>query len=347
TGTRDGVVNSHTYRIGLDGAGLRRLTHGDGTHRVSLSHDGEHFIDRYSSFTVPTQVRLCNGDGTRVEILATAEPRDTQAYGYRVPESLSIPASDGYRMDAMLITPPAYDPNRKYPVWLSTYSGPDSPTVRNRWQTNAFDQFLAQQGMLVLKVNNRSSSGRGQLDSAACARDLGASELSDLVDAVQWLGENRGADLDRVGITGWSYGGFMAAYALTHSKAFRLGVAGAGVYDWRNYDTIYTERYMATPKENPEGYRRSSCVEAAGELHGHLVIVHGTMDDNVHLSNAMQMIHALQQNADTSFELMVYPRSRHGLRSADQRWHLRQLTWRAIQRELLHPEEASGATASR
>jgi len=142
-----------------------------------------------------------------------------------------------------------------------------------------------------------------------------------------------------VGITGWSYGGTMSAFALTHSKAFRLGIAGAGVYDWRMYDTIYTERFMSTPQLNPEGYERSSVIAAAGDLSGHLVLIHGTMDDNVHMQNTIQLVNALQE-ADQEFELMLYPESRHGVRSSAQRWHMRQLEWNAIRAHLL--DGASG-----
>ncbi|MCA8960066.1 MAG: S9 family peptidase [Planctomycetes bacterium] len=335
TSNRDDSAGLHAYRVALDGSGLVRLTHGDGSHAVTLDESGETFLDEYSSVTIPTQVRLCSEDGTRIQVLESAEPRDLEAYGYRTPERLRIPARDGYEMDAMVIAPISDDPDRRHPVWLHTYSGPDAPTMRDRWQSSVFDQFLVQHGVMVFHVNNRSSSGRGRIDSTACYRDLGASELRDLEDAIAWLVRERSADPERVGIEGWSYGGFMTAYALTHSDRFRLGVAGAGVYDWRNYDTIYTERFMDTPAANPEGYRRSSCVEASGDLHGHLVIVHGMLDDNVHLANSIQLIDALQRVEGASFELMVYPGSRHGLRSREQRRHLRELTWRAIREHLL------------
>lgn len=334
TGATNSGAESHAFRVRLDGSDFQALTHGAGTHRITLNEDGSAFLDRYSSIEVPTQLRLCSGDGRSVEILSLARIAALDEYDYRAPEFVRIPARDGYPLEAMVILPANFDPTKRYPVWLPTYSGPDAPTVRHRWQSSVFDQFLAQQGLIVFKVNNRSSSGRGLRDTANCFRRLGESELEDLTDALDWLVKERGADRERVGISGWSYGGFMAAYALTHSDRFALGVAGAGVYDWRNYDTVYTERFMSTPQENEAGYKLSSCVESAANLSGHLVLVHGTIDDNVHVQNTHQMVYALQR-AGKHFDLMLYPRSRHGLGSSAQRNHFKVLTWRAIQEHLL------------
>ena len=181
----------------------------------------------------------------------------------------------------------------------------------------------------------RTASGKGQAVIERCYKQLGVQELMDLEDAVDWLVANHGADPARVGITGSSYGGFMAAYALTHSDRFALGIAASGVHDWRMYDTIYTERYMSTPDRNPEGYAKSSVIEGAAHLAGHLVITHGEMDDNVHLQNALQLVYALQKAGKDSFELMIYPQNRHGISDRDLRAFDRRLTWRKIQEHLL------------
>ena len=151
-------------------------------------------------------------------------------------------------------------------------------------------------------------------------------ELRDLEDAVDWVCSERGGDPDRIAIDGWSYGGFIAAYALTHSKKFALGIAGGGVYDWQLYDTIYTERYMSTPQLNSTGYRETSVIEAAKNLHGHLVLMHGARDDNVHMQNTMRLVDELQRAGKVDFELMLYPRARHGVRSR----HKNRMIWRAI-----------------
>src|SRR5207237_8127183 len=184
----------------------------------------------------------------------------------------------------------------KYPGWVQTYAGPGMPTVRDTWAGgHVADQHFAAMGLIVFNVDPRSASGKGAKSAWACYKQLGVQELKDLEEAVAWLCKNPWADPTRVGISGHSYGGFMAAFALTHSKTFSAGIASAPVTDWKLYDTIYTERYMLTPKENPEGYAKSSCVAAAKNLSGKLLIVHGMMDDNVHMQNSAQLADALQR----------------------------------------------------
>jgi dipeptidyl-peptidase-4 len=177
----------------------------------------------------------------------------------------------------------------------------------------------------------RSASGRGQRDTGTCYRQLGVQELKDLEDAVDFVCAKWGGDPERVAISGWSYGGFMTAYALTHSTKFALGLAGAGVYDWRLYDTIYTERYMGTLDANRAGYDATSVIKSAQNLHGHLVLLHGTKDDNVHLQNTLQLAWALQSAGVQDFEMMLYPRSRHGL---DPRvaGHSQEFQWLRLQK---------------
>ncbi len=333
--TKDGAAGNHWYRCKLDGSELVCLTPERGTYSgFTLNGDGSFFTVQHSSLTEPGRSLLCSRDGEVVRTLATAAPKDLQKFGYQPPELVSIPARDGYPLDATILKPSPFEAGRRYPVWIDTYSGPDAPSVRDSWSGNVWHQFLSQQGMLVLQVNVRSASGRGQAHTATCYKDFGAVELRDLEDAIAHCVTQGWADPARVGITGWSYGGTMTAYALTHSKAFRLGIAGAGVYDWRLYDTIYTERYMDTPQNNPKGYASSSVIGAAKNLHGHLILLHGTVDDNVHLQNTLHLAYALQM-AGKEFELMLYPRSMHGLGTREQNLHKRRLDWRAIQEHLL------------
>ncbi len=338
TAGKDGALNNNLYRIGLDGKGLQRLTQGDGSHEVSLSIDGKQFVDRYSSVTQPPRMQLCDDEGKVLREMGEVRVPNPPGFALQTKELLQIPARDGFLLDATVLLPGKDAAKRKagHPVFLDTYSGPNFPSVRNSWNYDSFHQFLAQQGVIVLQLNVRSASGRSQADTGTCYLNLGAVELRDLEDAVDWVCAKRGGDAQRVGISGWSYGGFMTAYALTHSKKFALGLAGAGVYDWRMYDSIYTERYMRTPQENKDGYRKSSVVEAAKNLHGHLLLMHGTMDDNVHLQNAMQLVHALQ-NSGKSFELMLYPKMKHGPNSLKQLSHRHNLQWRAIEEHLLAP----------
>ena len=341
TASKDSAIGVNAYRVALAGGGpeggaVTRLTQGAGSHAVEWSPDRAWFLDRVSSVSSPTEVRLCAGeDGRLVKVLGRAEVKALAEYEYAAPELLQIPTRDGFAMDATLLQPSPFDPAKKYPVWLPTYAGPDAPSVGDRWNGDAWPQFLAQQGYVVLQVNNRTSSQRGLAHIAKCWQQLGVQELADLEDALAWLAVHRPwCDTTRVGITGWSYGGFMSAFALTHSKSFKLGVAGAGVYDWRLYDTIYTERYMKTPQNNPGGYASTSCIEAAKDLSGYLVLAHGTLDDNVHFQNTVQMAFALQKAGIDRFEVMPYAKSRHGLGGADLNNHFRRVTWKAIRERL-------------
>ena len=334
TATRDGAVDGHAYRVGLDGGGLVRLTREPGQHALTWNPARTQFLDRYSSLAQPPRLVLCDADGRLLRELGAAQAPDLQAYATSRWELHRVPARDGFELDVALLRPVGFDPARRHPVWLPTYSGPDAPTVNNAWNGSAWFQFLAQNGVIVCQVNVRTASGKGQAVTEAAYLQLGVPELRDLEDAVDWVCAQHGGDPARVGISGGSYGGFMAAYALTHSQRFAAAVAGSGVYDWRLYDTIYTERYMSTPDRNPDGYARTSVIGAAADLAGHLVITHGEMDDNVHLQNAVQLIWALEK-AGKDFEFVLYPQSRHGITDRDLRRWDRRLVWRVIREELL------------
>ena len=339
-GTKDGATGRHLYRIGLDGQqtdgrGLVCLTPGTGTHAYELSADGAFVLDRWSAMDQPPIVRITDGSGgAEVRELGRATAGDAAAkYAFAPKQRVTIAARDGYPLSACVQLPIGWQAGKSYPVFLPTYSGPDAPTVRDSWAHSTFHQFLCQQGFVVLQVNVRSASGRGQVHTGTCYKQLGVQELKDLQDAVAHTVATFGGDPARVAISGWSYGGFMAAYALTHSDTFALGLAGAGVHDWRLYDTIYTERYMRTPQENAAGYDGTSVVKAAKNLRGHLVLLHGSMDDNVHLQNTMQLLWELQSAGKQNVELMVYPRSRHGL---DPRvnGHSQEFQWLRLQKLL-------------
>jgi dipeptidyl-peptidase-4 len=242
------------------------------------------------------------------------------------PEFLHVQTRDGFTMEAMMIKPPDFNPSRRYPVYQFTYGGPHTPQVRNAWGGSQYmyHQLLAQKGVIVWICDNRTASGKGAESSWPLHRRFGELELRDIEDGVEWLKRQPYVDGTRIGIHGWSYGGFMTSYALTHSSSFAMGIAGGTVADWRNYDTVYTERYLGLPQDNPDGYRDSSPRYWAANLHGALLLIHGEIDDNVHLANTTQFAYELQR-AQKPFQLMVYPKSRHGVGEPLLVEHLREM----------------------
>jgi dipeptidyl-peptidase-4 len=189
--------------------------------------------------------------------------------------------------------------------------------------------MLAQKGYIIWVCDNRSASGKGAEATWTAYKQLGVGELRDLEDGVAYLKSLSYVDGSRIGLNGWSYGGFMTSYAMTHSNIFKIGIAGGSVTDWHLYDTIYTERFMLTPQNNPEGYAKTSVIKAAKNLSGKLLLIHGMMDDNVHLQNTIQLVYELQK-AGKQFELMVYPKSRHGVVDPNLVKHMRELMMRFI-----------------
>jgi dipeptidyl-peptidase-4 len=316
TAMRDDPNAPHLYRVRLDGSGFERLTFEPGSHSVRVSPGGRNFVDSYSDIDIPTRVDLRAADGSLVRRLDTNSAPDLGRFDLGRLERVGFPAEDGFPLEGLLLYPPDFDPDRTYPVWLRTYGGPHAPVVRDSWSGGRLHpRMLAQLGFVVFYFDPRSASGKGAESTWTAYRRLGLGELADLEDAVGWLTSHRWVDPARIGISGHSYGGFLTAFAMTHSDLFAAGVASAPVTDWRLYDSIYTERYMDTPQNNPEGYDATSVVRAAANLSGRLLILHGAVDDNVHLQNTLQLVHALQEH-DRDFELMIYPRSRHGLRGA-------------------------------
>ena len=326
TATEHSHIATNGYRIKLDGSGLTRLTQTEGSHRVDLSPANNYFIDVWSDVNTPSQVRLYDASGKLVRVLAENKVDALKQYKLGTTELLQVKTRDGFVMEAMMIKPPDFDARKKYPVMSFTYSGPHAPQVRNGWgsQTYMFHQLLAQKGYIIWVCDNRTASGKGMDATWPVYKNFGELELRDLEDGVTWLKSQPYIDGSRIGIWGWSYGGFMTSYALTHSESFKIGIAGGTVADWRDYDSIYTERYMGTPQNNPEGYKKSSPVNAAKNLHGKLLLIHGATDDNVHMQNTIQFIYELQK-AGKQFQLMLYPKSRHGVTDPLLLKHMRQM----------------------
>jgi dipeptidyl-peptidase 4 len=312
--TEHSFIAPSEYSINIDGSGFSRISPSEGTHRASFNAKASLFIDSWSDVNTPAQVRLYDATGKLVRAIDENKVAALTQYKLGKVEFLNVKTRDGVPMEAMMIKPPDFDTSKKYPVMSYTYSGPQAPQVRNAWggTTYMWHQMLAEKGYIIWICDNRTASDKGANSAWPLYKNFGELELRDLEDGFTWLKTQAYVDGSRIGIWGWSYGGFMTSYALTHSQTFKIGIAGGSVTDWRNYDSIYTERYMLTPQDNPEGYWKSSPVHFAKDLHGRLLLIHGAIDDNVHMSNTIQFLYELQK-AGKQVQLMIYPKSRHGV----------------------------------
>ncbi|HSM85916.1 MAG TPA: S9 family peptidase, partial [Candidatus Limnocylindrales bacterium] len=311
----------HLCSVKLDGSDFRVLTKAEpGTHQASLSPDAGHYIDRFSALMTPPQMAFCGiADGCSV----IWKSKSLDAYKLIAPQFVDFKAEDGTVLHGLLYLPPD-TAGKKVPLLNNPYGGPHGQSVRDAWGGTGFlfNQILMRDGIAVLVVDNRGMGARGKKFAAALRHNFGEVELKDQLAAIdQALQRFPQLDGARMGWWGWSYGGFMTLNAMTHSDRFKAGVAVAPVTDWRDYDSIYTERYEGLLPEDEAAYKKSSPVNFAGQLHGHLLEVHGTSDDNVHMQNTMQMINAFI-NADKQFELQLYPRKTHGIGGPAARTHL-------------------------
>ena len=313
SGTERSHIGSDVYRVRLDGSELTRLSASLGTHGAQFNPSFTRYIDTWSDISSPPNVRIHDADGAEIRVVDANENTPLRDYRLATPEFVQVTNRDGFVMEAMMIKPPDFDPARRYPIYQHVYGGPHTQRVLNAWSgsTYLFWQLLAQHGVIVWVMDNSTASGKGAVSTWPVYQNFGELELRDIEDGIAWLGEQPFTDVSRVGIEGWSYGGFLVSYALTHSTSFAFGIAGGSVTDWRDYDTIYTERYMRMPQNNREGYRRSSPRFAAADLNGSLLLVHGTMDENVHMQHTLQFAYELQK-AGKTFDMMLYPRARHG-----------------------------------
>lgn len=331
--------DSQLMRIGLDGSGLTELTHGAGSHSANISPDGSYFIDTVSTVSTPSVMRLYRIDGTLVREVASAAGQRMGDFAWGKAELFTIPSGDGYDLPAWWVLPPDFDPDRRYPVLFSIYGGPDAGRVRNRW-LGTTPHYWAQRGLITISVDHRASGHFGKKGVALMHRQLGRWEMHDLIAAARWLRDKPFVDPERIGITGGSYGGYTTLMALTHgAEHFNFGVARSSVTDWRLYDTVYTERYMDTPAENPEGYEKGRVLHWIERYKGRVLITHGTIDDNVHMQNSIQVVDWLTSH-DKAFEMMLYPDSRHGFQAA-QRPHSTRETHDFWMRTLLAPPAAA------
>jgi dipeptidyl-peptidase-4 len=314
--TEDGSINKTVYSINLNGSDKKRISPESGINKASFSTDKQYFILNHSSVDSPSKYTLHTADGTQLKTIKNNVTITQKVKEYNVgkKEFSTLKTTTG-DFNMWMIKPLNFDSNKKYPLLMYQYSGPGSQSVQNSW--NYYDEYwyymLADMGYIVACVDGRGTGGRGRDFTKMTYKELGKYETIDQIEAAKSLGELSFIDASRIGIWGWSYGGFTSSNALLKGgDVFKMAIAVAPVTSWRYYDSIYTERYMQTPQENPKGYDDNSPLFHADKLRGNYLIVHGTGDDNVHVQNTMQMINALI-DADKLFDSEVYPDSNHGI----------------------------------
>lgn len=313
--TEASPLERHLYVIGTNGRGKQKLTTETGRHTIDMGPNAAYFIDRYSNIDTPTQVLLKDRRGRVVKTLETNEgvkqAIKTNLYAKRT--LFRFKTSEGVELDGMILFPADFDSTKRYPMVLDVYGGPSSQSVYNQWESGNFRQYLTQQGYIVVGVNNRGSSGYGRAFEKQVYLNLGELEARDFKETADHMAARPYVDGNRIAIRGHSYGGYMVLYAMTaHPDRFAVGLSGAPVSDWRLYDTIYTERYMGTLATNTPGYVKSSPTTRADRLKGKLLIVHSSMDENVHVQHTFQFVKALIDHR-IDHDLRIFPPGAHGV----------------------------------
>jgi dipeptidyl-peptidase 4 len=328
---KDDPRQRHAFSVKLDGTGLAQLTPDEGLSFSTFSDDGKHYEHTFTGPTTGPQMSLCAVGGACFPLWRGRD--DVAEYGLRTPKFLEFKADDGTTLYGRLLLPPDTPAGGRIPLIVDIYGGPAAQMVL-KGPSSAFDEILARRGFAIFSVDNRGTPGRDRKFQTAIRHEFGAIELKDQLTALdQLFAEYPQLDKDRMAIWGWSNGGSMTIYAMTHSDRFRAGVAVAPVTDQINYDSIYTERYMGLLKEDAAGYAESDVTKAAANLHGALLLAHGTGDDNVHFQNSVQMIDALIK-AGKQFRLMIYPNKTHSISGSDARDHLFHMIEDHFEREL-------------
>jgi dipeptidyl-peptidase-4 len=320
---KDDPRQRQLYSVKLDGSGLTHVSQEDGTHELTFADDGKHYVDNYSAILTPPSLSLCAPGSPCTKLWNS---RSVDEYGLIQPRFLDFTADDGSKLYGELIMPTVNIQPARVPLVVYVYGGPADQTVTNAWLgLQIFNEILAQQGIAVFTVDNRGTPARNRKFQTSIRHEYGEIELKDQLTALaQLLDRNPQIDRSRIASWGWSNGGSMTLYSMMHSDRFKAGVSVAPVTDWRNYDSIYTERYQGLPKENGKGYQDLRLPEIAGQLHGSLLLVHGTGDDNVHFQNSIQLVEGLIE-AGKQFRFMVYPGKTHGIDGAVDQIHLFQL----------------------
>ncbi|MEM7660132.1 MAG: alpha/beta fold hydrolase, partial [Bacteroidota bacterium] len=327
--TEDSPLERQLYSVNFKGKKKLKLTQAAGWHDITPSSAFSYFVDEYSSTTQVPVAQLIDAKGESVLVLEEnkgLEQRLSQL-DIQASEFFTFETSDGAELNGWMIKPTDFDPEKKYPVLMFCYGGPGSQEVLNGWGHNdpfnyMWYQMLAQEGYLIACVDNRGTGARGRDFRAVTYADMGKYEVFDQVQAAKYLQKQSYVDADRIGIWGWSFGGYLTSLCMTKGRGlFKAGIAVAPVTNWRFYDTIYTERYLKTPQENPDGYDKNSPLNFARGLEGSYLLVHGTGDDNVHFQNTVEWTNALI-SANKQFDVFFYPNRTHGIAGGITRFHL-------------------------
>ncbi len=324
TSTQASPLERQLYRVSLSGGQPVRITKQPGNHSINAAPDAAHFVDVYSTAMKPPRQDLYSADGSPVAALNENKVPELESYRLSPVEFVTVPGPDGTMLNAEITKPRGFDPSRKYPVLVYLYGGPHVQLVRDMWQGANFlwNEMMAEKGFVIFTLDNRGSAGRGHAFETAIYHRFGEAELADQLAGVNWLKKQPYVDGERIGVWGWSFGGYLACLAMLRAgDIFKAGFAGAPVTDWRFYDTIYTERYMGTPQENPEGYRDSSPVNYASGLRGKLLIAHASGDDNVHFGNTLALADKLV-DAQKYAEFLIYAGRGHGISDPPARIHV-------------------------
>jgi dipeptidyl-peptidase 4 len=314
----NGSINRDVYKIGLDGKNKVRLSQKTGTNKATFSPNFQNYINTFSSATQPTTFTLNEAkSGKEIQVIEDNKALATKLNGYDLPnkEFFVLKTEKGNELNAWIIKPKNFDASKKHPVFMYQYSGPGSQQVNNEWtDTNdLWFYMLAQQGYVIACVDGRGTGFKGAHFKKITQKELGKYELEDQIDAAKVIGNYSYVDKTRIGIFGWSFGGYMSSNCLFRGgDIFKMAIAVAPVTNWRFYDTIYTERYMQTPQENASGYDNNSPINYVDKLKGKFLLIHGSGDDNVHVQNSMQMMEALIQ-ANKQFDSQIYPDNNHGI----------------------------------
>jgi dipeptidyl-peptidase-4 len=341
--SKENSARSDFYRVNLNGKKLQRLTFGDYTHMItSISPDGSFFVTNYSNATTATRSALVSNSGKIIKELGNSKGAEFDSFILAKTEVIRVKSDDGlYDLPMKVTWPINMDKTKKYPVLINIYGGPNAGTVMDSWGLSSTQQFYAKEGLIQVSMDHRASGHFGKEGVNYMYHNLGYWEMKDYSTMVKWLEANGNADPQKICITGFSYGGYMSCYALTYgSDVFTHAMAGGSVTDWTLYDSHYTERFMGTPADNAEGYKTSSVLSYIDKYKGNLQIVHGVIDENVHMQNSIQLISKLQ-DAKKDFEFMVYSGGRHGW-GGNKGMHFQNLKTKYIYKYLLEKEVPKG-----